>query len=67
MNKDSYAKMVRADPLTGLVDCIPVSGDFRLTLNLIACITVDKKSKLPFVYKMEKKTQQKDLWNLSDN
>ena len=54
MNKSSYAAKVRADPMTGLVDCIPVSGDFRSSHNLIGAITIDKKSILPMVYHISK-------------
>jgi transposase len=41
VNKDIYAKKVRADPLTGRTDSVPVSGDFRDAYNLLAIISSD--------------------------
>jgi transposase len=38
VNKDTYNDRVRADPLTGRVRCIYVSGDFRTAFNLIGII-----------------------------
>ena len=51
-NKDTLADKVRANPLTGQVDCIPVSGDFRQTYNLIAAITCNNKHSQAMVYTM---------------
>ena len=51
-NKDTLDGRVRANPLTGQVDCIPVSGDFRDTYNLIAAITVNNKKGRSMVYTM---------------
>jgi hypothetical protein len=36
VNTDVYTKLARADPLTGYMDCIHVSGNFRQTYNLLA-------------------------------
>jgi hypothetical protein len=38
VNKDAYDDRVRADPLTGRVRCIFVSGNFRQAYNLIGII-----------------------------
>lgn len=51
-NKDTLVDKVRANPLTEQVDCIPVSGDFRETYNLIAAITVRTDCGNPMVYTM---------------
>ena len=51
-NKDTLLNKVRANPLTGQVDCIPVSGDFRETYNLLAAITVRTDCGNPMVYTM---------------
>ena len=38
VNKDCYNNRVRADPITGAVRCILVSGNFRRAYNMIAII-----------------------------
>ena len=40
VRKDAYPKKVRADPLTGLCNVLPVSGNFRELHNLMACISM---------------------------
>ena len=44
-----FSKPGRADPCTGLVDCVPVDGDFRKRYNLIACMSADS-TKQPIQY-----------------
>jgi hypothetical protein len=39
VNGDTLLKMVCADPLTGYVDAIPVSGDFRDAHNVFAVVS----------------------------
>ncbi len=38
VNKDVYNDRVRADPLTGRVQCIFLNGNFRQAFNLIGII-----------------------------
>jgi hypothetical protein len=47
VNSDTVANQVRANPLTGYIDNIPVSGDFRDCYNLIAVITADIQNPRP--------------------
>jgi hypothetical protein len=49
-NKDASATKGRVDPLTGRLDCILVSGDFRETYNLMAVISAnpDKKKHVEY-------------------
>ena len=54
VNKDTLDKKVCANPLTGQIDCIPVSGDFRESYNLIAAITCDKTNGSSMQYTMGK-------------
>jgi hypothetical protein len=39
VNKDAILPKGRADPLTGYVDYIPVTGDFRDSYNIFAIIS----------------------------
>jgi transposase len=52
VNKDCIANRVHADPLTGRVWCIQVSGDFRMAYNLIviAIITASLMKTSPPVH-----------------
>jgi hypothetical protein len=43
VNKDCYNNRVRADPLSGAVRCICVSGNFRKAYNMIAIIRLSGK------------------------
>jgi hypothetical protein len=43
VNKDTLPGKVRANPVTGHVDCIGVSGDFKEAYNLIAAISCNMK------------------------
>jgi hypothetical protein len=55
VNKDTLPGKVRANPLTGHVDAIGVSGDFREAFNLIAAISCNVVKSRPMVYTMGKK------------
>ena len=50
VNGDTLPKKVRADPLTGYVDAIPVSGDFRNAHNIFAVVSAnpDKLSSIAY-------------------
>jgi hypothetical protein len=50
VNSDAAPNRVRADPLTGYIDNIPVSGDFRDAYNLMAVITGNPAKTHPIVY-----------------
>jgi transposase len=54
VNKDSVPKKIRGCPLSGRMDFIPVSGDFREAYNLIACISGNPLKKTPIVYTIGK-------------
>ena len=54
VNKDTLPKRVRADPITGRVDCIPVSGDFREAYNLIGCISANPNKPCPVYHTIGK-------------
>jgi hypothetical protein len=41
VNKDALPKKIRADPTTGFMDFIPVSGDFRDAFNLFAVVSAN--------------------------
>ena len=47
VNKDCIGDRVRADPLTGVVRCIAVSGNFRQAYNLIAIISANPQKTQP--------------------
>ena len=55
VNKDTLPGKVRANPLSGHVDAIGVSGDFRESYNLIAAISCNLNKPRPMVYTMGKK------------
>jgi hypothetical protein len=50
VNSDAAPNKVRADPLTGYIDNIPVSGDFCDAYNLMAVITGNPAKTHPIVY-----------------
>jgi transposase len=49
-NKDIYPKKMRACPLTGRADCVPVSGNFRNKYNLQCIISADPNRRYPVEY-----------------
>ncbi len=55
VNSDSVPKKLRGCPLTGRMDFIPVSGDFREAYNMIACISANLLKDKPCVYAIGKK------------
>ncbi len=50
VNKDVLANKTRADPLTGYMDAILVSGDFREAYNLLAIISGNPSKPSPIHY-----------------
>ena len=50
VNKDCQGNRVRADPLTGAVRCIKVSGNFREAYNMIAIISANPNKARPIDY-----------------
>jgi transposase len=50
VNKDTVPKKLRRCPVSGRMDCIPVSGDFRDTYNLICCISANPNKTRHTVY-----------------
>jgi hypothetical protein len=54
VNSDSVPKKLRSCPISGRMEFIPVSGDFRETYNLIACISGNPLKRKPIVYTMGK-------------
>jgi hypothetical protein len=53
-NKDAIEMKGRVDPLTGQLDCIPVSGDFRETYNLMAVISANPDKQKHVEYHIDK-------------
>jgi transposase len=49
-NKDCYDSKVRRDPLTGVLPCIHVSGDFREAYNIMAVISANPDKPSPIDY-----------------
>jgi hypothetical protein len=47
VNKDAMASKIRADPTTGFMDFIPVSGDFRDAFNLFAVVSANPEKRHP--------------------
>ena len=54
INKDSIRAKSRADPLTGKMDHIPVSGDFRETYNLMAVVSLNPQKERNIEYSIGK-------------
>jgi hypothetical protein len=50
VNSDAAPNKVCADPLTGYIDNIPVSGDFRNAYNTMTVITGNPAKTHPIVY-----------------
>ena len=53
VNKDVISTKARANPLTGHMDCIPVSGDFRKTYNLMAIISANPDKQKHVAYHVD--------------
>jgi transposase len=54
VNGDTLSKKVRADPLTGYVDAIPVSGDFRDAHNIFAIVSGNPNKRTSIAYHITK-------------
>jgi hypothetical protein len=54
VNKDIVSTKCRAHPLIGHMDCIPVSGDFRETYNLLAIISANPAKEKHVAYHVRK-------------
>jgi hypothetical protein len=52
VNQDVYTKLARADPLTGYMDCIYVSGDFRKSYNLMAITSANPRKAQNMAYSL---------------
>jgi hypothetical protein len=53
VNKDAIPPKGRADPLTGYVDYIPVTGDFRDSYNIFAIISGNPRKPRPVQYRID--------------
>jgi hypothetical protein len=47
VNKDAMASEIRADPTTGFMDSMPVSGNFRDAFNLFAVVSTNPEKRHP--------------------
>ena len=56
VNKDTLRDKCRADPLTGKLDYITVSGDFRETFNLMAVVSLNPEKERLIEYHIDRKT-----------
>jgi hypothetical protein len=56
VNSDSVPKKLQCCPLSGRMDFIAVSGDFRETYNLVACMSGNPHKERPLVYTIGKET-----------
>ena len=56
VNKDALRAKTRKDPLTGKMDHIPVSGDFRETFNLMAIVSLNPTKSKSIEYHIDKNT-----------
>jgi hypothetical protein len=56
VNADYVPKKLQCCPLSGQMDFIAVSGDFRETYNLIACISGNPHKERPLVYMIGKES-----------
>ena len=54
VNKDVLPKKIRADPLTGYVDAIEVSGDFRESHNIFAVVSGSPTKMVSIAYHITK-------------
>jgi hypothetical protein len=53
VNHDALPKKGRADPLTGYIDFIPVTGDFRQSYNIFAVISGNPTKPRPIEYRID--------------
>jgi hypothetical protein len=53
VNKDAIPTTGRADPLTGYIDFIPVTGDFRESYNIFAIISANPAKPRPVQYRID--------------
>ena len=53
VNHDALPKKGRADPLTGYMDFIPVTGDFRQSYNIFAIISANPTKPRPIEYRID--------------
>ena len=53
LNKDAIPPKGRADPLTGYIDFIPVTGDFRQAYNIFAVISSNPAKPRPIQYRID--------------
>jgi hypothetical protein len=53
VNHDALPKRGRADPLTGYIDFIPVTGDFRQSYNIFAIISGNPTKPRPIQYRID--------------
>ncbi len=54
VNHNALPKKGRADPLTGYIDYIPVTGDFREAYNIFAVISANPAKARPVEYRIDK-------------
>jgi hypothetical protein len=54
VNKDALSTKGRANPLTGYIDFIPVTGDFRDSYNIFAVISGNPAKPRPVQYRIDK-------------
>jgi hypothetical protein len=54
VNKDALPTKGRANPLTGYIDFIPVTGDFRDSYNIFAIISGNPAKPRPVAYRIDK-------------
>ena len=62
VNKDTIRDKCRADPLTGKMDYIPVSGDFRETFNLMAVVSLNPEKEKLIEYHIDKDTNDASMF-----
>ena len=62
VNRDTVRAKARANPLTGKMDNIPVSGDFRETYNLIAIVSLNPKKERSIEYSISKNNNNADTF-----
>ena len=53
VNRDTIRMKGRANPITGKLECIAVSGDFREAYNLMAIISANPEKKKPIAYHIQ--------------
>jgi hypothetical protein len=63
MNGDTHPKKVCANPLTGYVNTIPVSGDFRDAHNIFAVVSGSPTKKSSITYHIPKANSITEFWS----